>query len=83
MPDLCTACNAELTAYQVLVCRSTLCPSASLSIMTGPMGMRMLRCPTWGMMGVLMSDVAVIALVALVIAVGPILCALLFDWLDR
>lgn len=25
-PDLCTACNAELTAYQVLVCRSTLCP---------------------------------------------------------
>jgi len=26
MTDLCTACNAELTAYQVLVCRSTLCP---------------------------------------------------------
>ena len=26
MADLCTACNAELTAYQVLVCRSTLSP---------------------------------------------------------
>ena len=36
------------------------------------------------MRGVLMSDVAVTgALVVLVIAVGPVICALLFDWLDR
>jgi hypothetical protein len=52
--------------------------------MTGPMGMMMmLLCQTWGVRGLLMVDVCLtIALVALVIAVGPVICAMLFDWLD-